>query len=138
MKCAATIARYLLGVLCLVFGANKFLQFMPTPEAFPPNVEVFMKGIMAAGYIMPTVGVIFILVGICLVIGMYVPLALLILVPVTYNIFMMHLVLDPATGVMAYIVTVLNIFLLVAYKKAYKSLMSCGCCCKSMCKKEDK
>ena len=31
MKISSTIARYLLGVIFLVFGLNGFLQFMPMP-----------------------------------------------------------------------------------------------------------
>lgn len=31
MKIAASISRYLLGILFLVFGMNGFLQFLPQP-----------------------------------------------------------------------------------------------------------
>lgn len=41
MNSIAMIARYLLGLAMLVFGANKFFHFMPNPE-LPEAAGAFM------------------------------------------------------------------------------------------------
>jgi putative oxidoreductase len=134
MKTATVIAQYFLGALCLIFGANKFIGFMPAP-AMPKQAMAMMDGIMAAGYIMPTLGVIFIICGILLFVGKGIPLALILLAPVTYNILMFHILLDPVNGVPAYLMTVLHIFLFVAYKDCFKFLCLCSGCCSGKGKK---
>ena len=46
------IARYLLGVIMLVFGANKFFSFMPMPP-LPEDAAAFMSALFGSGYIFP-------------------------------------------------------------------------------------
>ena len=42
MKLASTIARYLLGLVYLIFGLNGFLHFIPTPP--PPGTRRHVYG----------------------------------------------------------------------------------------------
>ena len=118
MKLIATIARYLLGVAMLVFGANKFLDFMPVPE-LPEAAGSFMGALAESGYIFPTLGVVYILAGLLLVLNKAVPFALIMLVPVSFNIVASY---DPQGILFAAVVAVLNIFLIYTNWDKFKSL----------------
>lgn len=121
MNSIAMIARYLLGLAMLVFGANKFFHFMPNPE-LPADAAAFMGALGGSGYIFPTLGVIYILAGLLLVINKATPFALIILVPVSFNIVAFHLKYAPEGILFAAVVAVLNLFLIYANWDKFKSL----------------
>ena len=121
MNIIAMIARYLLGLAMLVFGANKFFNFMPQPE-LPADALAFMGQLMNSGYILPTLGVIYLLAGLLLVINKAVPFALIILVPVSFNIVAFHLKFAPEGVLFAAVVAVLNLFLIYSNWNEFKSL----------------
>lgn len=121
MNTIAMIARYLLGLAMLIFGANKFFNFMPAPE-LTGDAASFMGALFGSGYIFPTLGVIYILAGLLLVINRAVPFALIILVPVSFNIVAFHLKFDPAGVLFAAVVAVLNLFLIYSNWDKFKSL----------------
>ncbi len=115
------IARYLLGLAMLVFGANKFFGFMPNPE-LPEAAGAFMGALGASGYIFPALGVVYLLAGLLLVLNRAVPFALVALVPVSFNIVAFHLKYAPEGILFAAIVAVLNILLIYANWDRFKSL----------------
>ena len=121
MNTIAMIARYLLGLAMLVFGANKFLNFMPSPE-LPEAAGAFLGALNGSGYIFPALGVIYILAGLLLVINRAVPFALVMLVPVSFNIVAFHLKFAPEGILFAAVVAVLNIFLIYTNWDRFKSL----------------
>ena len=55
MKIAAAIARYLLGLIFLVFGSNTFLNFIPQPPA-PPGAAGEFSGLLLSTHYMYAVG----------------------------------------------------------------------------------
>jgi len=121
MNTIAMIARYLLGLAMLVFGANKFFNFMPAPE-LTGDAASFMGALAGSGYIFPTLGVVYILAGLLLVLNKAVPFALTILVPVSFNIVAFHLKFDPAGVLFAAVVALLNLFLIYTNWDRFKSL----------------
>ena len=121
MNTIAMIARYLLGLAMLVFGANKFFHFMPAPE-LTGDAASFMGALAGSGYIFPTLGVIYILAGLLLVLNRAVPFALILLVPVSFNIVAFHLKYAPEGILFAAVVAVLNLFLIYANWDKFKSL----------------
>ncbi len=125
MKNAKVImgARIVLGLVLVVFGLNKFLQFMPFPE-MPVEAGAFMGALMATGYMMTLVAIVEIVVGVMLLTNKYVALALLLLAPISVNIIAFHLVLDIAGTGGAALVTILNVFLLFANKDKYDAVLS--------------
>ena len=122
MNSIAMIARYLLGLAMLVFGANKFLNFMPAPE-LPEAAGAFMGALAGSGYIFPTLGVVYILAGLLLVLNKAVPLALVMLVPVSFNIVAFHLAYAPEGILFAAVVAILNLFLIYSNWDRLKSLL---------------
>jgi hypothetical protein len=115
--------RIVLGLLLFVFGLNKFLNFMPAPE-LPVGAGLLMMALAKSGYIMTLVGVVEVLVGVMLLANKYVALALLLLAPITVNILAFHLVHDMAGIGGAALVTILNVFLFLAYKDKYSGVLT--------------
>ena len=122
MKQAQLIVRILLGLLVLIFGLNKFLQFMPMPP-LPEAAGEFMGALVNSGYLMVLVAVVEIITGIMLLINRFQALALVILFPVLLNAFWFHLFIDPAGIAGAFIAMAMNHFLFFANKEAYKPML---------------
>lgn len=115
------IVRILLGVILLVFGANKFFGFIPLPE-LPEQANNFMTSLGATGYVLKIVGVLEIVIGALLLMKKWVAFALTLLAPISINILLFHLFLD-VTGIGgALLVAVLNGILIYKYWTHYKSL----------------
>jgi uncharacterized membrane protein YphA (DoxX/SURF4 family) len=94
MKLAATIARFLLGLMFTVFGANGFLHFIPQPPPANPLALQYMI-VLGSSHQFVLVFLIQLIAGLLLLSGFFVPLALVLLAPVIVNIVMYHLTLDP-------------------------------------------
>ena len=118
---AKLIIRILLGIMLVVFGLNKFLQFMPMPS-MPDAASEFMGALMKSGYLMVIVAIVEILVGALLLVNKYQSLTLVIIFPVLLNAFLFHLFLDVAGIGGAAMAMAMNIFLLVANKESYTKL----------------
>jgi hypothetical protein len=122
MKIASMIARYLLGLVFVVFGLNGFLQFIPQgpmPTGVPGQ---FMGALFASHYMLPVFA--FQLIGgILLLINRYVPLGLTILAPIIVNILMVHILLLPAGLPLAIIVLILWILVFVSVRPAFDGIL---------------
>ncbi|MEL6988422.1 MAG: DoxX family membrane protein [Bacteroidota bacterium] len=122
MDKAKLIIRILFGLMMLVFGLNKFLNFMPMPE-LPSAASNFMSALVESGYMMKVVGIVEVLAGILLLANKFVPLALVIIFPVMLNAFMFHLFLDLKGIPGALVAIAMNIFLFFAYKPSYEEVL---------------
>ena len=99
MKIAVLIARILLGLMFLVFGSNDFLHFIPMQP--PPGDAGTYLGILVSHNVMSFVGLLMVIAGLLLLVGRFVPLALVILGPILVNILLNPALIDPASGVKA-------------------------------------
>jgi putative oxidoreductase len=115
------IVRIVLGIMLVLFGANKFIGFIPLPE-LPEKAASFMTSLGATGYVLKTVGVLEILIGAMLLLKKWVAFALTLLVPISINILLFHLFLDVAGIGGALLITVLNGILIYKHWPQYKSL----------------
>jgi putative oxidoreductase len=111
MKIVSTIARFLLGVVFVVFGLNGFLNFIPTPPI--TGIAGQFVGALFLSHYLVVIMFIQLVGGILLIANRFVPLALTFLGPVIANIFFYHAFMDPGGLPRAIVVTVL--WLLVAY-----------------------
>ena len=119
MKTLSLIARILLGLVFFVFGLNGFLQFIPQPP-MSGIIAVFMNGLFQSGYFFPLLKGTETLVGLLLLTGYLVPLALVVLTPVLLNILLFHLFLAPAGIGMPLILLVLHVVLTISNWSVYK------------------
>ncbi len=115
------IVRILLGVILILFGANKFLGFIPLPE-LPEQANNFMTSLGQTGYILKIVGVLEIIIGSLLLMKKWVAFALNLLAPISINILLFHVFLDLKGIGGALLVAVLNGILIYKYWTHYKTL----------------
>ena len=106
MKIAATIARYLMGIIFLVFGSNMFLHFIPNPPIPPGPLADFTRAFAVSHYDF-AIGFFQVVPAILLLINRYVPLALTVLAGVIINIDITHITMAPSGLPMAAIVSLL-------------------------------
>jgi putative oxidoreductase len=121
MKIASTIARYLLGLIFLVFGLNGFLHFIPMP---PPGgiAGQFLGALFVSHYLVP-IFLLQVIPAILLLINRFVPLALTLLAPIIVNIVLFHALMAPEGLPMAVVVTVLWIVAAYGVRKAFAGLL---------------
>lgn len=125
MNKAKTAARIIFGLLWVIFGLNFFFQFLPAPP--PPELGMkFLGGLMTNPYFFPLMKTIEIASGILLLTNIAVPLALILVAPITVNIMLYHGVLAPEGAGLAILMIVLNVFLGIAYFNSYKPLFKRG------------
>jgi len=115
------VVRILLGILLVVFGSNKFLNFLPLPETAGAGGQ-FLSSLDATGYIFPFVGVLEVFIGVMLLLKKWVPFVIILLAPISINIVLFHLFLAiPGVGA-ALLLVLLNGMLLYKYWKLYRPL----------------
>jgi putative oxidoreductase len=95
MKIVGTIARYLLGLMFLVFGSNMFLNFIPTGPMPTGVAGQFTAALFAAHYFY-VVGAIMVISAILLLANRFVGLGLTLLGPVLFNILVFHILMNPS------------------------------------------
>ena len=121
MKIATIITRSLLGLVFLTFGANKFLNFMPTPPV-PGEAGQFMGAMFASHYIY-VVAAFEVVGGLLLLTGRYAPLGLTLVGPVVVNILAFHTFMVPSGLPVAFVVSALALFLLWSYRGNFSGLV---------------
>ena len=122
MRIAAIIVRVLMGLMFVFSAAVYFFKLMPVPEMTGP-IKTFNEGLAASGYFMPFLKGIETVAGIALIVGLFVPLATVVLLPITVNIFLVHLFLAPEGVPIAIFMFGGNLFLAYYYRKYYSSML---------------
>ena len=120
MKIASIIARYLLGLIFLVFGLNGFLHFIPMPP--PKGLAAQFGGAIFVSHYWVVVFGIQVIGGVLLLVNRFVPLALVLLGPVIVNIFFFHALMAPEGLPLAIVVVVLWVILAVRYKQYFAGI----------------
>jgi uncharacterized membrane protein YphA (DoxX/SURF4 family) len=119
------IARILMGLGFFIFGLNGFLNFLPQPkEAMPEGAAALFGGFMKSGYMMPLISGTQLVVGILLLLNLFVPLALVLIMPVLVNIIAFHLFLQPKGIAPGIIMTLLELYLAWTYRSYYREVLS--------------
>ena len=80
--------RIFYGIFFLVFGINKFANFMPFPPA-GADWESLM-GVFGSSGFLKIIGVLEILGGLAMILNKYVPLALTVLIAIMFNAVIFH------------------------------------------------
>ena len=123
MEKAYLIAKYLLALLLIVFGANKFVGFITMPDYAPESPQLnYMIGLSGV-HIFPVLGIIYIGSAILLLTNRMVGLATVILAAIAFNFLLFHIVLDPAGLLPAIVFTVLLGLVMAGNKSKYEGLL---------------
>src|ERR1700729_126412 len=122
MKIAVVIARILLGLVFFVFGINNLHPFMPMQT--PPGDAGTLSTIMFMHGWITFHGLLYVIAGVLLLAGRYVPVALVILGPILVNIVLFHITLMPAGITPGLVCAALEIFLIWAYWPAFRAIFT--------------
>jgi hypothetical protein len=115
MRIPSIIARYLLGLIFLVFGLNGFLHFIPMPP--PKGLAAQFGGAIFVSHYWVVIFGLQVIGGLLLLVNRFVPLALVLLGPVIVNIFFFHALMAPEGLPLAIVVVVLWVILALRYKQ---------------------
>jgi hypothetical protein len=121
MKITSVIARFLLGLIFLLFGLNGFFHFLPMPP--PTGVAGQFLGALFVSQYLVVIFALQLIGAVLLLINRYVPLALTILAPVIFNIFFFHCLMAPSGLPLALVVTVLWVLAFVSVHSAFTGLL---------------
>jgi putative oxidoreductase len=120
MKITSVIARFLLGLIFLVFGLNGFLHFIPA--SMPPGTAGQFVGALFASHYLVVVFLFQLISAVLLLINRYVPLALTLLAPIIVNILLFHLLMALGGLPLAIVVAVLWIAVFLSVRSAFAGL----------------
>ena len=124
MKIAMIIVRTLVGLLFIMASVVVLFGFVAPPPMPDGPLKSFNEGLAASGYFMTLLKVTELVCGILLVLGRFVPLALVILAPIVVNILMVHIFLDRTGLPVAIFLTAAFIFLGYYYRSAFAPLLT--------------
>lgn len=118
MKTLATIARYLLALIFIVFGLNGFLHFIPQPPPASDLARQYFTVLFTSHYLAFVFGL-ELLAGVLFLLRRTVPLALVVAGPLIVNILLFHALMDPAGIVPGLVVTALWVVVYWQFRAAF-------------------
>jgi hypothetical protein len=120
MRTLSVIARYLAGVIFVVFGLNGFLNFIPMPA--PGGIAGQFMGALYASHYLWVIFAFQLVAGVLLLANRYVPLAVAILAPVIVNILSFHVLMAPSGLPLALFVAILWAVILADVRPAFTAV----------------
>jgi putative oxidoreductase len=123
VKIVSVIARYLLGLIFVVFGLNGFLNFIHQPPPANPLAMQFFVAV-SGSHFAAFFFAIQLAGGLLLLLGYFVPLALTLLAAELYNILAFHLTLAPASIPPALVASVLWVLVFVQYRASFRGIFA--------------
>ncbi|MFC4411633.1 hypothetical protein ACFOZY_14495 [Chungangia koreensis] len=120
MKIIIRVAEVLLGAIFLGAGLNGYAVLFGF-EPFVPTSPAAMD-FLGSGYLLALEKGIEIVAGLFLIIGRFVPLALVVLASLVVNIFAFHVFVDSELLLLAIVVALLEVFLAWCYRESFKGL----------------
>ncbi|HTI72189.1 MAG TPA: DoxX family membrane protein [Candidatus Limnocylindria bacterium] len=123
MKIAVIVVRVLLGLLFIASSVVVLFKIAPQPE-LKGNAKIFMAGVEASVYLLPFIKITELVCGIAFVVGRFVPLATVVIFPVTLNIVFYNAFVGPEGLPFALAILAANLFLAYAYRKHYVTLVA--------------
>lgn len=122
MKIAMIIVRTLMGLLYLFASVAYFFNLITPPEMTGP-IKTFNEGLAASGYFLTLLKVTELVGAIALLTGKFVPLVLIILAPITINIFMVHLFMERSGLPVAIFLMLSHLFVAYYYRESFEAVL---------------
>ena len=116
-------SRIILGLFLIVYALNQFIHFIPfTYGEMPENTRDFIDAVV--GYL-PFLYIFEILIGFLLVINKWTPFILIVLFPLTISFLIFNISNNDLIKIWpALIVAILNVLLILNFKKKYQPLFN--------------
>ncbi len=112
----------MLGLIFVAFGLNGFLNFLPM-RSFSDTSGAFMMALVETGYFFPLLKLCEFTAGIMILTGRMMSIGLLMLAPITVNVFLFHVFLEPGGIIMGTVVLGLELFLVYANRAIFMRLL---------------
>ncbi len=123
MEKASLYSRYILALLSLVFGANKFFYFMPMPAYAPGSPQMNYISGLSGVHLFEVLGVIYIISAILLATNKMVGLVTVVLAAIAFNFLLFHLTLDLANIPGALVFAAVLVVTMLGNKDKYQALL---------------
>jgi putative oxidoreductase len=120
MKIAVLVARILLGLMFLIFGLNGFLNFLHMPMPSGPAGQYM--GVLFVSHYLWAILLVEIIGGVLLLSGQFIPLGLVLLGPVLFNILLFHAFLLPSGFPPALLATLLWFIVFFGVRQAFAGI----------------
>jgi len=114
--------RILFGLLCLIFGIDKFVPFLDVPPI--PGDGGELMSIYARSGFLKIIGALEILGGLALLLNKFIPLAVIVMLAIMFNALFIHLLYDPENSIGAIAGLIMGFVLIYANKERFSSLLS--------------
>jgi uncharacterized membrane protein YphA (DoxX/SURF4 family) len=121
-----TVARLQLGGWMIVNGLNHWLPIFPQPMGSAPRAQHLLVGLIESG-LFGLVKIVEVIGGVLLIFNLYVPLALVILLPISVIVYYFNAVLQLRWSQILYMGTLclyLNVILMFAYLRYYLQMLT--------------
>ncbi len=122
MKVATLVARFLLGLMFIIFGLNGFLHFLPMPA--PTGQAGQYMGALFNSHMLVIVFIIQLISGVLLLANRFVPIALVLLGPVIVNILLYHALMEPAGILPGMVAFILWLLVFYSVRSAFASVFA--------------
>jgi len=123
MKITVLIVRILMGLMFAFASIVVLFKLVPQPEQ-TGNVKIFMDGMTATVYMLTTIKVIELICSVAFLSGRFVPLATVVIFPITLNILLFHTFMAPEGLLIAILLMLGNLFLAWYYRDRYKAMLT--------------
>ncbi|KAB2331712.1 DUF3185 domain-containing protein [Bacillus mesophilum] len=118
-----TIIRFIFGFMIAGSGAAMLFMGGAPVEYESEAANAFLKAFEDTNYFIPFLSIVKIACGVALLTNRFVPLALVIFIPVSVNMAFFHFFLEFISGVPAYLILAMNIYLLFKNVDVYKPML---------------
>lgn len=115
-------ARILFGLMCLLFGIDKFVSFLALPP-IPGDGGELMRIYAKSGFL-KIIGALEILGGLALLTNKFIPLAVIVMLAIMFNALIIHLLYDPENSVGAIAGLLMGFVIMYGEKERFSFLFS--------------
>ncbi len=126
MKYAVWFVRLLFASWMIPAGVNHFFPIFPQPMGSQPLSQELISALIDSG-LFDMVKAVELIAGVCVLIGFYAPLALLVCMPVSFCVFYWDAPLEgwgSRAALFGYAVLLCNVLLCLAYSRSYRSMFA--------------
>jgi uncharacterized membrane protein YphA (DoxX/SURF4 family) len=123
VKILTLVARILLGLIFVVFGLNGFLNFLKMGP-MPSGLAGQFIGALVASHYFWVVAALQVAGGALLLVNRFVPLGLVLVGPVIFNIILYHVLMNPAGIVLPIVVVILWLIVFYAHRQNFSGIFA--------------
>jgi uncharacterized membrane protein YphA (DoxX/SURF4 family) len=118
MKTGMLVARIFLGGIFVISGLNGFFHFIPS-TAMPGSPMAFLSSMVSTGDFFYVIKFFEIILGTMMLAGIFMPIVLIMMFPISMNIFMFHMTTGHGGIPMAMIMIIAHIYMLYMHREKY-------------------